>query len=115
MVWTRILKKAKEEWPKVRIKREPNAETYKEMKVEARKKESMPMKEQSSSFIATKQEQQQAKRLDLSRYSKWYRINDDNKVRIRSFVSTRTLLGLQVHQKSYKKHSMNVILMNLML
>ena len=75
-----FLKKAKEEWPEVKIKREPNAETCKEMKFEARKQESMPMKEQSSSFITTKQEQQHAERLDSSRYSKWYRINHDNKL-----------------------------------
>ena len=71
-----FLKKAKEEWSEVKIKREPNAETCKEMKVEARRQESMPTKEQSSSFITTKQEQQH----DSSRYSMWYRINDDNKL-----------------------------------
>ena len=75
-----FLKKAKEEWPEVKIKRESNAETYNEMTVEARKQESMPMKEQFSSFITTKQEEQHAKRLDSSRYSKWYRINDDIKL-----------------------------------
>ena len=64
-----FLKRGKEEWPEQMIKRDNSAETYKEMKIKARKQESVPIKEQSSSFITTTQEEQHVKRLDSSRYS----------------------------------------------
>ena len=67
-------------WPEEKIEREPNAETYKEMKVDARKKERLSTKDQCSSFTTTIQEERQLWRLNPSRYSKWYRVNDHNKI-----------------------------------
>ena len=63
------------------------------MKVEARKQESVSTNDQSSSFSTTTQEAQQLWRMDPLRYSKWYRVNNENKlefglslVRVRSWV-----------------------------
>ena len=75
-----FLTKSKDSWPEEKIEREPNAETYKEMKVDARKEESVSTKDQCLSFTTTNQEERQLWRLNPSRYSKWYSVNDDNKI-----------------------------------
>ena len=85
-----FLTKSKDSWPEEKIEREPNAETYKEMKVDARKEESLSTKDQCSSFTTTIQEERQLWRLNPTRYSKWYRVNDDNKIEFGlSFVRVR--------------------------
>ena len=85
-----FLTKSKDAWPEEKIEREPNAETYKEMKVDARKEESLSTQDQCSSFTTTIPEERQLWRLNPSRYSKWYRVNDDNKIEVGlSFVRVR--------------------------
>ena len=88
-----FLKKSKDAWPEEKIEIELNSVTCKELKVEARKQESVSTNDQSSSFNTTTQEAQQLWRMDPLRYSKWYRVNNENKlefglslVRIRSWV-----------------------------
>ena len=43
--------KSKDVWPEEKIEREPNAEMYKKMNVDARTEESLSTKDQCSSFL----------------------------------------------------------------
>ena len=79
-----FLKKSKDAWPEEKIEIELNSVKCKELKVEARKQESV-------SFNTTTQGAQW--HMDPLRYSKWYRVNNENKlefglslVRVRSWV-----------------------------
>jgi hypothetical protein len=88
-----FLKKSKDAWPEEKIEIELNSVKCKELTVEARKQESVSTNDQSSSFNTTTQEAQQLWRMDPLRYSKWYRVNNENKlefglslVRVRSWV-----------------------------
>ena len=103
-----FLKKPKEEWPEEKIERETHSETQKEMKFKIRKQESVFSNEQSSSFIITTQEQH-VRLMDVSRYSKWYRVNVNNKlefglslVRVRCWIH-RFIYDCQLRKEPEKR------------
>ena len=52
-----FLTKSKDLWPEEKMEREPNTETYKEIKVDTQKEESLSTKDQRSSFTTTIQEE----------------------------------------------------------